>query len=352
MPGQKIGRFLSVLCCCAILFLIASCAAGGGGPEYIRAPAPSLQESLLGEEPRREFAVLLPPGYSPQARPYPVLYFLPGFSADLRQTARALMRAMRAQPASGREMILVVVDGTSRLGGGFYTNSPVTGNWEDYVTQDIAGYIDSHYNTRRTAQGRGIAGHSMGGFGALWLAMRHPGQFGYVYSMSPGLFDENGLARSGIDFARLQASVETYAALPEADALAAYLRDVKSMNWPDNFAHAYAAAFAYDTTVDFPYIQVPGSDEIRARYERGFGGWAAKLDAYRENLLSLGGIAVDYGRQDALTWIPEGAAHFCALLEERQIPHTETPYPGGHVDCLDERFAAHMLPFFAQAFAS
>ena len=82
------------------------------------------------------------------------------------------------------------------MGGSFYVNSPVTGNWEDFITQDVVGYVDSHFRTLAQAESRGITGHSMGGFGALNIAMHRPDVFSAVYSMSPGLFDENGLQES------------------------------------------------------------------------------------------------------------------------------------------------------------
>jgi S-formylglutathione hydrolase FrmB len=89
-----------------------------------------------------------------------------------------------------------VVNGTNKLGGSFYVNSSVTGDWEDFIAQDVVGYVDSNFRTLAQSESRGITGHSMGGFGALNIAMHRPDVFGAVYSMSPGLFDENGLAES------------------------------------------------------------------------------------------------------------------------------------------------------------
>jgi S-formylglutathione hydrolase FrmB len=100
------------------------------------------------------------------------------------------------QAGTVKEMIVVIVNGTNVLGGSFYVNSPVTGNWEDFVISDAIGYVDAHYRTIPVVSSRGIAGHSMGGFGALNLAMLHPDVFSATYSLSPGLFDENGLANS------------------------------------------------------------------------------------------------------------------------------------------------------------
>ena len=62
------------------------------------------------------------------------------------------------------EMILVVPNGSNVLHGSFYVNSPVTGYWEDFITRDVVDYIDLNYRTISRPDGRGIGGHSMGGF--------------------------------------------------------------------------------------------------------------------------------------------------------------------------------------------
>ncbi len=64
-------------------------------------------------------------------------------------------------------MIVVTAPGQHRFGGSFYVNSPVTGNWEDLIVTDIVGYVDTHYRTLAQSASRGIAGYSMGGYGAL-----------------------------------------------------------------------------------------------------------------------------------------------------------------------------------------
>ena len=82
-------------------------------------------------------------------------------------------------------MIVVAANGFNAYGGSFYTNSPVTGNWEDFIVRDLVGNIDANYRTIARAESRGIAGHSMGGYGAMMLAMKHPELFSAVYALSP-----------------------------------------------------------------------------------------------------------------------------------------------------------------------
>src|SRR6266487_6909697 len=66
-----------------------------------------------------------------------------------------------------------------------YSNSVTTGNWEDYVTFELPAYIDAHYRTMAGAGRRGLAGHSMGGYGAARIGMKHPDVFNAVYLLSP-----------------------------------------------------------------------------------------------------------------------------------------------------------------------
>jgi S-formylglutathione hydrolase len=75
------------------------------------------------------------------------------------------------------EMILVHPDAHTLYAGSMYSDSPTTGNGEDYITHDLVAYIDSHYRTITTPESRGLAGHSMGGYGTLRLAMKYPGIF-------------------------------------------------------------------------------------------------------------------------------------------------------------------------------
>ena len=347
--------------------------------------APSLEGNLLGESVEQEIAVVLPANYSEQGDPYPVLYFLPGFSGNHNQVAGMLSQAVKAQPAgaqsasaqptsvqpasaqpasaqpaSAQPMIIVVINGTNALGGCFYVNSPVTGNWMDYVAQDVVGYVESNYHTVAEPWGRGIAGHSMGGFGAINLALNQPGMFGHVYSMSPGLFDAEGLAHSGINFIALREGMERYKDMPASEALPAYVRDVKAMSWPNDFSFAYASAFAYDPLAPLPYIEAPLlgfgvafiDDTGYSRYLAGFGGWEEKLAEQGDNLRALQSFTVEYGEQDELTWIPEGARHFCSLLAEEGIGHEELPFEGGHVNRLQERFNDYVVPFFIEGFAA
>jgi S-formylglutathione hydrolase len=320
-------------------------------------PAPSLRKNLLGESNQREIRVYLPPSYFASNARYPVIYYLPGFEDtsmlgfSLPGDADKLMRS-----GAIREMIIVVANGANRLGGSFYVNSPVTGGWEDFIVSDVVSYIDSHYRTLPSASARAISGHSMGGFGAVNIAMRHPDVFSVVYSLSPGLFDPNGLAESQLFESegyvnRFLDYEQRLAALPLADARQEMFRS------PDDFTLAYGVAFApnaekHPPYLDYPYTQLDGklvrNQAIWKQWDSGYGGITEKIQQYKANLLRLKGLVIDYGRRDQYAWIPKGSEYFGAQLKAAGIPYEVRSYDGTHDSKLNERIGKYMLPFLSE----
>jgi S-formylglutathione hydrolase FrmB len=329
--------------------------------EVIKIPAPSLKDNLLGEPDEQFLQIYLPPSYEKSKLRYPVVYFLPGFGTDSQGrtdyfSAQTLASAMAG--GGGKEMIIVVPNGANRLHGSFYVNSPVTGNWEDYVISDVIGYIDSHYRTLPDAGGRAIAGHSMGGFGALNLAMRHPGLFSAVYMLSPGVFDRNGLD-DWLMFdnpKKVQAFIsglKSLKALPKEQAL----QKMTTFEGVPGYTMAYGAAFAPNPGAgppffDFPFEekngQVEQNAEVWARWDSGFGGWRQKVKQYQADLAHLNGIVIDYGTED-IEFIPRGSRFLSKLLNEAGISHQIFSFVGGHTDHIHERLLEVMLPFFSKS---
>jgi enterochelin esterase-like enzyme len=93
--------------------------------------------------------------------------------------------ADRALAAGGREMILVMPNAFTLYQGSMCSNSATIGDWEDFVAKELVAYIDAHYRTIADRGGRGLAGHSMGGYGAILIGMKHPEVYSSLYLMSP-----------------------------------------------------------------------------------------------------------------------------------------------------------------------
>jgi len=370
----RTGRTRTALC---LLLLASACsAADHRRVEEISVPAPALASSILPNPTEVPALVLLPPGYHESARRYPVVYYLSGFTTDVTEyvdgtfdgfhMGRALDRS--AERGNGAEMILVVVHGRNDLGGSFYVNSPVTGRWEDHVLEDLLPFVETRYRTLPGPACRGIAGDSMGGFGALNFAMRHPERFGSVFALSPNLFDERGLEDLGIlSDPYVEAWLiqeERMASWPAAEAaarLASFAEELQRADWRFArrrlFAYAYGAAFAPDPAgrppfVAFPFSRKNGRIVVDAdRVEKlraGIGDLEEKVRRYGAAFRSLRGIGFDIGRNDRLDWVPRGARRLSRLLLEAGIPNQITEHDGGHNDRLGERIESEMIPFFSR----
>ncbi len=129
--------------------------------------------------------VILPEDYTSGNDRYPVVYLLHGYGNDY---ATWLTKTKPELPklASQYNFIIVCPDG---LISSWYWNSPLNKEmqFEDYISDEVIRYIDSHYRTIADRSARAITGLSMGGHGAMWNAIRHRDVFGAVGSTSGGL---------------------------------------------------------------------------------------------------------------------------------------------------------------------
>jgi enterochelin esterase-like enzyme len=317
--------------------------------------APSLAGNLLGDPAEIDVLVQLPASYDDATdRRYPVVYFLAGFDESAAIAPIGMQLDRLVEEGSIEDMILVGISGNNALGGSFYVDSPVTGNWASLVLDDVVGAIDDEFRTLATSESRGIAGFSMGGFGALDLAMRHSDVFGAVYAASPGLFAPDGMAESQMfaDPSGIAAFIDmqqTLMALPPEEAAASMLSAIPGGD--ARFALAYGMAFSPNPErapyVDYPFTDAAAAPDpaIWARWEAGYGGIADEVDELRDNLLALRGIVIDYGIHDEYEWIPDGCEHLHEQLDAAGIPHRLERYEGGHGP-VSPRAADVMLPFF------
>jgi len=157
--------------------------------EHIKIHGQALEGNLEGDAVDRDAIVILPPSYTSEpSRRYPVVYALHGYSIGAEQWSGEIRVPQTVEGAfakGAKEMIVVLPDAKTRNNGSMYSNSVTTGNFEDYVSRDVVAYMDSHYRTIPNREARGLVGHSMGGYGATRIGMKHPEIFGSLYIMSP-----------------------------------------------------------------------------------------------------------------------------------------------------------------------
>lgn len=325
-----------------ILVVLAACSSSSTTPPAPRpaaTPAPASAPTAHGSFASRTFhsaalgvdkhyVVYLPAGYGTSAKRYPVFYYLHGLTGNEHGLAKAA-HLDEAADALGLEAILVMPDGDD----GFYTDAvtPVdydacmkngTGlflpqaqrrdetcvrqrNYETYITKDLLGDVDASYRTIATRDGRGIAGFSMGGFGALELAMRHTDLFAAAAS------------HSGVD-ALLYAGPHPY-----GTGIVTLVTDVSK----------------WGRTGD-PQIEAIGQ-WVRGIFGPDIANWKAHDPASLVDQLEPGQLALylDAGTEDEFG-LDAQAAYLHDRLDARKIEHAYFIGPGHH----DFRFWVPRVP--------
>jgi enterochelin esterase-like enzyme len=327
---------------------------------FVTFHSPALEGNLLGDPAVQTMGVYLPPSYqTAPGRRYPVLYLLHGFGGSgagwfqkpepgAPPSSPLLQKVLDEVMTSGavQEMIVVTPNGRNKRVGSFYLNSAVTGNWEDAIVRDVVGYVDAHYRTIADRDARGLAGNSMGGFGALVLGAHHPDIFGAVYAISPcctamveDMTDKNPAWQTLL---RIEAEHRTP-------------NETESKDFYVGAIWALATALTPDPNrppllVDFPYKEEGGKivhePAVYATWEQKLP--LAVLPQNAAGLQTLRGLVIEYGYQDEFAHIPEGARMVSEQLAARNVPHTVTAITGTHMDHLFESLEMRVLPYFSR----
>src|SRR4051794_37734841 len=171
----------------------ATASAQGAGPTVVstRQLTPRLTELTLRTPALATdtvLRVLLPDGYAASpVRRYPVLYLLHGCcDFDVRGSQAWTTHGEAEKATAGLPLIVVMPDAGA---GGFYSdwfNGGAGGppKWETYHINQLIPFVDKRYRTVATREGRAVTGLSMGGFGAMSYASRHPDLFVAAASFS------------------------------------------------------------------------------------------------------------------------------------------------------------------------
>ena len=324
----------------------------------IKIPAPSLKGNILGDPTEQFVTIYLPSDYDAStSKRYPVVYLLHPAGGSNKTWSNndpsriniPIQFGLDALISSGkiREMIIVGPNGKNAYNvGSFYTNSASTGNWEDFIYKDVVAYVDGNYRTLARPSSRGIAGHSMGGYGAISIAMKHPDVFSVVYALSPCCMGMEGV------FNQPNKIWNSIGGLPSRDQIPA----VRSLD--DFFLNVFAALSASFSPnpanaplyADYLYRERGGKLE---RDEAVAERWKSKMPLYmvednKKNLLSMRGIFIDYGQKEENTDIRVSSTLFSKALAERNVPHIFEVYADGtHISKIRERMETRVFQFFS-----
>ena len=315
-----------------------------GTVERIKVHSAAIEGNLEGNAADREVIVVLPPGYrADPTRRYPVVYALHGYSIGVEQWIQEIHvpQVIEGGFANGvPEMIVVLPDTKTAYFGSVYSTSVTTGDFENFIARDLVGYIDGHYRTLPRRESRGLVGHSMGGYGAARIGMKHADVFGALYMMSPGGMRARPMATP--DAATI-ASIESLAS-PQAAA-----------DLPFGTRGLLALSSAWSPNPNKPplYLDLPFGADGKPD-ESVLTRWTANspfamFDQYVPNLRRYAAIALDVGDRDALKAEAEGLH---GRLVEYGIAHSFEVYPGDHTSAVAFRFQDRVLPFFGQHLSS
>jgi len=308
--------------------------------QHIKVHAPTIEGNLEGESADRDVLVVLPPSYAKEPkRRYPVLYALHGYSIGAEQWTKEIHVPQTIEGAFAKgahEMIVVFPDAKTIHNGSMYSSSATTGDFETFIARDLIHYIDAHYRTIPNRLSRGLAGHSMGGYGTARIGMKHADMFGAIYMMSPCCMS----ARMGGGPMDAQAMAALEAVKSPAD----------SAKLPFGLRAQLATAAAWSPDPKNPplYLDLPTKNGVAQ--PDVLAKWAANaplafVDQYIGNLRSYRAIGIDVGDQDGLK-VDAGKLH--DILDGYGIANSFEIYPGTHVSNVAFRFQDHVIPFFSE----
>lgn len=228
-------------------------------PRVGRLREETFQSAALGRS--MKYRVLLPEGYESSPHRYPVLYLLHGLTGDYTDWTTRTNLAAHSQTVP---LIIVMPDGENQ----WYTNAADgSAKFEDYIAIDLPADVVRKYRTVNSRYGRAIAGLSMGGYGALKLALKRPAQFAVAGSFSGALSITRSLG------ARLNAT--------EAARVKTIFGDADSQASKDNDIYLLAAGMK-PASAPYLYLDCGTTDSL--------------IDANREAIQAIGkaGLAYEY----------------------------------------------------------
>ena len=286
------------------------------------------------------YEIVLPPSYeSNPDSTYPSIYFLHGFGADYSWYS-TLIDVFEGMMVTGevRESVLIKLDGfVLPYLGSMYTNSEYNGQFENYIVQDLITHIDQTYQTINIPSYRAIMGHSMGGYGAVKLAVKFPELFKIAASHAGAIAFENLIP----------------------DLLPVLLEETGILGYqPFNgtvslFMFSAAAAFS-PALNNLPYnVNLPvdaDGNVIEDVWQLWLQHDPLTLAEDSDEYLKTQRFYLDCGDQDSYLFYNHSNS-FSDLLEEKNIHYTYEIYPGDHyTEVLNGERFPYSLTFIEESF--
>lgn len=296
----------------------------------------------LGDSARRPLWVLRPPGVElDDAREMPAVYVIQGFTGQLDSWGNrsffepTYVERMDAMLASDEcpDVLVVMVDCWTAYGGSQFLDSSSTGPYQSYLCDEIVPFVDERYPTNASRDGRGIAGKSSGGYGAMVVPMMRPDVFSALASHAGDALFELVMPVSFANATRMlhdhfESSWDVFfEELPRADPF-----DFSRFGGPLEL-YAYAAAYSPDPDRPgkalLPFT-LDGAGLVPEVWERWLEHDPVRMAAgHADALRSMKRIYLDAGRSDEY-YLDVAAKAFSRELDKLGVDHTLELFPGKH----------------------
>ena len=306
-----------------------------GTVHFLKHASNVLKENPLGDRHIRDLIIYTPPGYEKTSDRYPTVYCLTGFTGRgrmlLNDHAFAPNLAERMDRLIAirtiKPMIAVMPDCFTYYGGSQYINSSATGNYEDYITEEIVPFIDQNFRTVPGRELRAVMGKSSGGYGALVMGLRHADLFGLICSTSGDSYFElcypPDITKA---FRAIKGDPKRF--------MEKFWSDEKKRkdDFPALNIIGMSACYSPNGTgFDLPFDI--GSGELR---EDVWEMWLKHdpvrlVEKHLENLKSLNLLYLDAGTRDEFA-LDVGARVLSKRLRDHGVPHIHEEFDDGHMN--------------------
>jgi hypothetical protein len=351
-------------------------------------PSPSLGPGFFGNADEQNVSVFLPNNYNSAKNTfYPVIYITSSFGLD--EIALLVKYNYISQDYSDAITVVALVSHCGISGDMPMINSPVTGNWGDYLVQDVVPFIDDHYRTIQSAAARAFVSQNY-----FSTAINHPDVFQVVVGENMQVTNPEGIEpqlhhnKYLLDsFLMQKASFEAeIATLSTADEkLAAYKTELTRLyfgipavynNIVDVWFYSWGLLIAPNISregiyIDFPYYK-NGTENVPIEaltdlWDNRFVNLSEAINAEQAVLTELdigifytidwnGGIPIYVDIAPDFRWIEEGNDYLCDLMDEADISYEAekipyTPTVQLYKDYIFPFCSTHLEPMQKQGFS-
>lgn len=308
-----------------------------GRVEFFEIDSAALQGNPLGDPTRREVLVYAPAQSANAA--LPVTLLLPAYGSNHRTFLNydlwqpSVLEQLDAAIARGACLptLLVIADCRTCWGGSQFVNSPASGNYQDFLVDEVLPAVDQRYKTIADARGRAVVGRSSGGFGALRLAMDRPGVVAAVGSIA---------GDAAFELSLRPLLLKAQLAFERSGSVAAFCERLRSEgptrsdDYDAAFLLAAAAAYAPQRTEHVPFAPMPLHHETGVLNEALWSAWCkadpcALIESAHPTLRKLRVLHVEAGRFDEYG-LQYAARQIAARARAFGIPVTHEEFEGGH----------------------